>query len=278
MSFKQNSTQNVGLSLRPTHYNYILEHLPYLPYLEILTENYLANAGPPLKKLDNLRMNYPFMLHGVGLSLGSVDPINYTYLKQLKTLINRYQPTWISDHACWTSYQGEYCHELLPLPFTEEVITHLTDRINCIQDFLQRPLLIENISSYISFTHSEMTEWEFLNQIASLTDCKILLDVNNVYVNAINHKFSAADYINSLSPKHVKQIHLAGHEKIDDLLIDTHGTKVCDPVWQLYRTAIKRFGAICTIIEWDNNIPDFPTIFKEIQRADSIQKEVYAVS
>lgn len=262
-----------GLGLRTEHYDYVLEHKPDVDWFEIISENYMVPGGKPLYYLDEIRKDYPMVMHGVSLSIGSTDPLNRDYLQQLKTLIHRVQPQWISDHLCWTGVDQTNSHDLLPLPYQEQSIRHLVDRIQQVQDFLGQQILLENLSSYVTFKQSEMSEWEFLSEIAARADCFILLDLNNIFVSAHNHQFDPQDYLQAIDPQRVMQFHLAGHSYHEDMIVDTHDHDVCDPVWQLYAQALKRFGAVSTMIERDDAIPPFPELRKELSIAESIAAE-----
>jgi len=209
-------------------------------------------------------------MHGVSLSIGSTDALNRDYLKDLKQLIQRVQPEWVSDHLCWTSVNGTNSHDLLPLPYNEDTITHVVDRVTQVQDYLGQPILLENLSSYVTYKNSEMSEWAFLNEIARRADCHILLDINNIFVSAHNHHFDPLDYLNGIEVDRVMQFHLAGHSHNGEMLIDTHDHDICDPVWALYGTALKRFGAVSTMIERDDNIPEFPQLRQELAIAENI--------
>lgn len=263
-----------GLGLRPDHYEDILKQRPTLDWFEIITENYLIDGGKPLYYLDRIRQNYPIAMHGVSLSLGSTDPIDFTYLKQVKTLAERIEPIWISDHLCWTGVNHLNMHDLLPLPYTTQTINHVVTQIQQVQDFFGRRILIENVSSYLNYQQSEMTEWEFIAEIAHRADCYILFDVNNVYVSSVNHEFDPMDYINAMPSQRIYQIHLAGHSNQGDYIIDTHDAPVIQPVWDLYSESIKRFGLVTTMIERDANIPGLPELLTEIEHARSIVKEI----
>lgn len=268
------SNLGTGLGLRPTHYSHITQSKPRLGWFEAISENYMglqgSGSGRPLKVLKSIRQDYEVVLHGVSLSIGSTDELNISYLKKLKNLANIIQPAWISDHLCWTGVAGENLHDLLPLPHTQEALRHLIDRIHKVQDFLGQRILLENVSSYISFRNSEMTEWDFLAEIAKQADCGILLDINNVYVNSVNHRFDPINYLVGLPAERIGQIHLAGHSRQDNLLIDTHDAPVCDDVWELFRFAIQHFGARSTMVEWDDKIPDFPRLENEVRKAEEI--------
>ncbi|MBA3536496.1 MAG: DUF692 domain-containing protein [Tatlockia sp.] len=261
-----------GLGLRTDHYDDILKLKPNVDWFEILTENYLIPGGKPLYFLDKVRENYPIVMHGVSLSIGSTDPLDWDYLKQVKTLAERVKPVWISDHLCWTGVKGLNMHDLLPIPYTTEAVSHISARIREIQDFLGRRILIENVSSYLTYMQSEMTEWDFISAIANEADCSILLDVNNIYVSSVNHEFDPDDYINSISPEHVVQIHLAGHSNEGNYIIDTHDAPIINPVWDLYAKTIARFGKISTMIERDDNIPPLSVLLDELDQARAIME------
>ena len=230
----------------------------------------MVPGGKPLDHLDKIRNNYPMVMHGVSLSIGSTDPLSPAYLKDLKQLIQRVQPQWISDHLCWTGVNDTNSHDLLPLPYNEDTINHVVDRVKQVQDYLGQRILLENLSSYVTYKNSEMTEWNFFNEIARRADCHILLDINNIYVSAHNHKFDPADYLNGIDIDRVMQFHLAGHSHNGEMIIDTHDHDVCDPVWALYAVALKRFGAVSTMIERDDDIPEFTQLRQELSIAEDI--------
>jgi uncharacterized protein (UPF0276 family) len=259
-----------GLGLRTDHYETILAGKPPVDWFEIITENFLVPGGKPLYYLDSIRADYPMVMHGVSLSIGSTDSLNFDYLRQVKTLAERIQPAWISDHLCWTGVNGINLHDLLPLPYTEEALQHVVERVKTVQDFLGRRILLENVSSYISYAHSEMTEWQFLSAVAERADCLILLDINNIYVSAHNHGFDPLVYLNNVSVNRVRQFHLAGHLNLGNIIIDSHGDTVIDPVWTLYEAALRRFGPISTMIERDDNIPPFAELLAELELAKQI--------
>ncbi len=259
-----------GLGLRTEHYSHILENKPDIDWFEIISENYMVPGGKPLDHLDKIRNNYPMVMHGVSLSIGSTDPLSPAYLKDLKQLIQRVQPQWISDHLCWTGVNDTNSHDLLPLPYNEDTINHVVDRVKQVQDYLGQRILLENLSSYVTYKNSEMTEWNFFNEIARRADCHILLDINNIYVSAHNHKFDPADYLNGIDIDRVMQFHLAGHSHNGEMIIDTHDHDVCDPVWALYAVALKRFGAVSTMIERDDDIPEFTQLRQELSIAEDI--------
>ena len=259
-----------GLGLRTEHYNAILESKPNVDWFEVLSENYMIPGGKPLYYLDRIRENYPVVMHGVSLSIGSTTPFDADYLRDLKKLADRIQPAWISDHLCWTGVHGQNIHDLLPLPYTEETAQHVAERVGIVQDYLGRRILLENVSSYASYVDSTMTEWEFITEIAEKADCLLLLDVNNIYVSSYNHQFDAKAFIDGVPKNRVQQIHLAGHQNNGDYIIDTHDAPVIDPVWDLYEYAISRFGAISTMIERDDHIPELGVLVEELQIARDI--------
>jgi uncharacterized protein (UPF0276 family) len=259
-----------GLGLRAQHYQEILDSPPSVDWFEALTENYLVPGGKPLYYLEAVRARYPVVLHGVSLSIGSSDPLNRGYLAQLKNLADRIEPAWISDHLCWTGLNGRNLHDLLPLPYTEEAVVHVSDRIQAVQDYLGCRLLIENVSSYLTYTDSCMSEWEFLSAIAGRADCLILLDINNVYVSGFNHDFDPQDYLRGVPAERVQQFHIAGHHNHGDYIVDTHDEPVIDPVWRLYAEACRRFGAVSTLIERDDNIPPLSELVGELDHARRI--------
>ena len=260
-----------GLGLRPTHYEALLgEHRGAVDWLEALTENYLGLGGQPLRHLERLREHYPLALHGVSLSIGSSDELDVGYLQQLRALAERFDVRWISDHLCWTGVDGINMHDLLPVPFTAEALDHIASRIERVQEILGRRILIENVSSYLTFAQDEMSEHEFIRELVRRSDCLLLLDVNNVYVSSVNHGFDALAYLDALPAERIRQIHLAGHSRRGAYLVDTHDAPVPEPVWTLYREAIRRFGSVATMIERDDNIPPLDELISELSRARSI--------
>lgn len=263
------SLTGFGLGLRPVHYSDILDagERPRVDWFEAITENYLVPGGRPVANLDRVRHDWPVVLHGVSLSIGGTDPLDASYLQQVRALARRIEPAWISDHLCWTGIDGASLHDLLPLPYREDVVDHVVDRILSVQDLLGRRLVLENVSSYAAFRESDLTEWAFVSLIAQRADCELLLDVNNVHVSACNHGFDARAYIDALPAHRIRQIHLAGHSSDGRRLIDTHDAPVAEPVWQLYRHAIERIGAIPTMIERDDHIPALAELVAELDVA-----------
>ena len=267
-----------GLGLRTEHYNHVLEHRPDVDWFEIISENYMVPGGKPLHYLDRIRAEYPIVMHGVSLSIGGSDPLDRDYLRQLKQLMHRVQPKWISDHLCWTGVNETNSHDLLPLPYNEAAVRHVANRVSQVQDYLGERILLENLSSYINFNESDMTEWDFLGEIARRADCLILLDINNIFVSAHNHHFDPRDYLAAIDSERVMQFHLAGHSYHGDMIIDTHDHKVCDPVWELYEVALRHFGAVSTMIERDDDIPSFDKLHAELGVAERIAQQVLTPS
>jgi uncharacterized protein len=265
-----------GLGLRVDHYDAILAERPAVDWFEVLTENYLVPGGKPLDYLMRFRERYPLAMHGVSMSIGSTAPLDRDYLRQVKALAARVEPVWISDHLCWTGIAGRNTHDLLPLPYTEEALAHVVGRVRAVQDFLGRRILLENVSSYVGFRDSHLTEWEFFSELAVRADCLILLDVNNIYVSAVNHEFKALEYLNAIPVDRVQQIHLAGHESRGEYLVDTHDTEVPDPVWELYAAAVRRFGAVSTMIERDDQIPPLAELVAELAHARALSERTLA--
>lgn len=264
----------VGVGLRPVHYGDVLERARdgrlAIDWVEATSENYMIPGGRPLRMLSEVRAELPLVLHGVSMNLGSTDPLDANYLKDLAQLAKRFEPSWISDHLCWTGVGGHNLHDLLPLPYTDEAVRHVAARIRRVQDWLGRRIAVENVSSYVNFTASAMTEWEFLARVADEADCGILFDVNNVFVSAHNHGFDAAEYVDAIDPARIFQIHLAGPSEQGPLLIDTHDHPVRDEVWALYARLLDRTGPVSTLIEWDEDIPSFDRLCEEAARARTI--------
>ncbi|MDO8457900.1 MAG: DUF692 domain-containing protein [Burkholderiaceae bacterium] len=273
-----NSIQGFGLGLRTEHYA-AFESEPHtrVDWLEILSENYMVPGGAPLWHLDRIRRDFPMVMHGVSLNIGGSDPLNLDYLRDLKALVQRVQPGWVSDHLCWTGTQGLNMHDLLPVPYTEETLCHITERILRVQDFLGRRLVIENPSTYVAFAANQMPEWEFVAAMLRLADCELLLDVNNVFVSSVNHGFDPQHYIDAIPAARVRQIHLAGHTTHDDgYLIDTHDHPVCAAVWQLYGYTLQHCGSVPTMIERDDNIPALHALLDELDQARQVHAQALA--
>jgi uncharacterized protein (UPF0276 family) len=264
----------LGLGLRSKHFNHILEHEPEVNWFEVISENFMDSYGRPRYLLHQIVERYPVVMHGVSLSIGSTDPLNFEYLKQLKELADEVKPAWISDHLCWTGVLSVNSHDLLPLPYHEESLGHVCERIRIVQDYLERPLVLENPSTYASFQHSTITEWDFLRAMAETTDCGLLLDVNNVYVSAFNNDFDPVEYIEALPHDRIVQMHLAGHQHCGSHIIDTHDRAVTDNVWQLFQLAWQRTGGTSTLLEWDGNIPPFEEYHAELMKAHNFMSEV----
>jgi uncharacterized protein (UPF0276 family) len=263
-----------GIGLRPKHYPRLWDGAARVDWFEVISENFMVAGGRPRAALERARALAPVVLHGVSLSIGSTDPLDEAYLGALRALIARVEPAWISDHLCWSSAGGHHAHDLLPLPYTEEALAHVVRRVVAVQERLGRQLLLENVSSYLTYTHSAIPEWEFLGAVAERADCGILLDVNNVYVSAANHGFAAELYLAGLPADRVGQIHLAGHTDMGTYLFDTHDGPVIEPVWDLYRASVRRFGRVSTLVEWDDHVPELEVVCAEAARARAVEREV----
>jgi uncharacterized protein (UPF0276 family) len=263
-----------GVGLRPKHFPQLWDGTARVDWFEAISENYMVAGGRPRAALERARSLAPLVLHGVSLSIGSTDPLDEAYLHALGDLIARVEPAWVSDHLCWSGVAGHYAHDLLPLPYTEEALHHVVQRVVAVQERLGRQILIENVSSYLTYTHSTLAEWEFLGAVAEQADCGLLLDVNNVHVSATNHGFSAEAYLAGLPADRVAQIHLAGHTDMGAYLFDTHDGPVSEPVWDLYRQALRRFGRVSTLVEWDDQIPELDVVRAEAERARAVETEV----
>ncbi len=268
--------QGFGLGLRTEHYADFLEAKPAVDWLEVISENYMVPGGKPLARLDAIRRDHPMVMHGVSLSIGSTDPLDQGYLRDLKALAARIEPAWISDHLCWTGVDHHNLHDLLPMPYTEAALRHLTARIQQVQEALGRRLLIENVSSYVSFAADEMSEWAFIAELLKRADCELLLDVNNVYVSSRNHGFDPRTFIDAMPRDRVRQIHLAGHEDHGTHVVDTHDHAICDAVWALYAHTVKRLGAVPSMIERDDHIPPLAELLAELDHARCVQAEALA--
>jgi uncharacterized protein len=264
--------------LRAPHYREVIESRPNVAWLEVHSENYFGDGGAPLHYLERARELYPVSLHGVGLSLGSTDPLNRAHLQRLKRLIAHIEPGLVSEHLCWSSAEGRYLNDLLPLPYTPEALDHVVARIRDVQDYLGREIVIENLSSYLQYRHSTMPEWEFLAAVAEHAECGILFDVNNVYVSACNHRFDALTYLRGIPAARVREIHLAGHtvkqHEDGEILIDTHNARVSEAVWALYRASVAHLGARPTLIEWDSELPTLDVLVDEASIATRYLEQV----
>jgi len=267
-----------GIGLRVEHYSEFIATRPAVGFIEAHSENYFGRGGQPLQVLQQARRDYPLSLHGVGLSIGSVDPVNADHLARLRALIERFEPALVSDHLCWSSVGGVYANDLLPLPYTEEALGHVISRVQRVQETLRRQILLENVSSYFEYDDSAMPEWAFLTEVAARSGCGILLDVNNIFVSAHNHGFDAQRYLEAIPRAAVGEIHLAGfiarHFDDGDILIDTHSAPVADEVWALFAQALRRFGPTPTLIEWDTDLPPLATLVAEAHHADRVSREL----
>jgi len=264
-----------GLGLRPPHYSQVADTRPHVGWFEIISENFMVAGGRPLHWLDRIRADYPIALHGVSLSIGSADTLDEQHLAALQRLARRVQPVWISDHLCWTGVAGHNLHDLLPLPYSEAVLAHVVERVCRVQDRLGCRILLENVSTYAGYTSSQLAEWEFVAEVAQRADCLILLDVNNVYVNSVNHGFDPLAYLEAIPVARVRQIHLAGHQRRPDgLIVDTHDAPVSEVVWRLYEHARRRFGDVATMIERDAQIPPLEELLAELDHARLIAGRV----
>jgi uncharacterized protein (UPF0276 family) len=264
-----------GLGLRPDHYHDFLETKPSVDWLEIVSENYMVPGGKPLYFLDKIRRDYPMVMHGVSLSIGSTDPLDMQYLRDLKNLIQRVQPAWVSDHICWTGVDRTNLHDLLPMPNTEAALKHLVERVGQVQEFLGHRIALENASTYVAFTADEMPEWEFVAELVKRADCNLLLDVNNVHVSAVNHSFDARRYIDAMPAERIVQIHMAGHEDHGDYIIDTHDHPIAAPVFDLYRYTLEQLGWVPTMIERDDHIPPLAELISELDQLRQIAGAVF---
>lgn len=264
-----------GLGLRKEHYETVLNERPNVDWFEIVSENYMVDGGKPLDYLTRIREHYPMVMHGVSMSIGSTEPLNFDYLKQLKELIKRVEPEWISDHLCWTGVNGLNLHDLMPMPYTEEAIQHIADRVSQVQDYLGQQILLENVSSYVSYSDSVMSEWEFYSEVTQRADCNMLLDINNIYVSAYNHNFDPYTYLTAMPSERVHQFHLAGHTHENNLIIDTHDHPIADPVFDLYAAAVEHFGRVSTMVERDDNIPPLPELLAELEQVKNIAENYF---
>jgi uncharacterized protein len=264
----------IGVGLRVPHYRHIIEQRPPMDFFEIISENFMVEGGKPLFHLERVLGSYPLVQHGVSLGIGGPEPLDREYLARLKRLVRKVSPPWLSDHFCWCGAGGAHLHDLLPLPYTWEVVELVAERARQVQDFLEVPFALENTSSYMAFTASEMTEWQFISEVAERADIGLLLDVNNIYVSAYNHGFDARAFVAGVPHERVVQIHLAGHTNLGKVIIDTHRGHVIDGVWDLYRATIARTGSVSTLIEWDDEIPDFTVLAAEAEKARAVRDAV----
>lgn len=267
----------IGIGLRREHYDAIFTHKPQIDWFEIISENFLVEGGQPIKNLEKILERYPVAMHGVSLAIGSPDPLNFDYLKKLKALVKKTKTPWLSDHLSWGRVPGSHFHDLLPLPYTKEVIDYVAERARIVQDYLEIPFALENLSSYVSFNHDEMPEWDFYTQVVEKADIFMMLDVNNIYVSSRNHGYEAKNYIDNIPLDRVLQIHLAGHTDRGKYVLDTHDTYVCDEVWKLYAEVYPRTGGVSTLLEWDDNFISFEETWQEALKAKAFQKALHEV-
>jgi len=264
----------IGVGLRVPHYRHVIEQRPPMDFFEIISENFMVDGGKPVFHLEQVMESYPLVQHGVSLGIGGPEPLDRDYLARLKRLARKVSPPWLSDHFCWCGAGGAHLHDLLPLPYTRETVELVAQRAREVQDFLEVPFALENTSSYMAFTASEMTEWQFISEVAERADIGLLLDVNNIYVSAYNHGFDPQAFVAGVPHERVLQIHLAGHTNLGKVIIDTHRGHVIDPVWDLYRATIARTGPVSTLIEWDDEIPDWAVLAAEAEKARSVRDAV----
>lgn len=266
----------LGVGLRGAHYDYLETHEPGVDWFEVIPENVMDSQGRARHVLDRIAARYPVVLHGVSLSVGSTDPLDTDYLARLKRLADDVEAVWVSDHVCWTAVNGVNTHELVPLPFTEGSLAHVTERVRQAQELLERPLVLENPSSYVTYEVSTMTEWEFLSRLAEDADCGLLLDVSNVLVSSVNHDFDPVEYLHALPHERIVQMHLAGHEDAGTHVVDTHDRPVSDASWELYARATELTGGVSTLVEWDDRLPPFPVVHAEVLKARRFREAVRA--
>ena len=266
--FNAHTNYGIGIGLRIPHYGHIFDKKPVVDWFEIISENFMVDGGRPLANLDQILERYRVVQHGVSMYFGLAEPLNKDHLRKLKALVKRTRTPWLSDHLCWGSVDGTYSHDLLPMPYTFEAAKITARKVREARDFLEVPIAVENVSSYAEFHMSEMTEWEFLNEVVEQADCGILLDVNNIYVSSRNHDFDSKEYLNSIPAERVAQIHIAGHSKFRKYILDTHDHAVIEPVWKLYEHAIRRIGPTATVLEWDDRIPSFDEVHAEALKAE----------
>ena len=267
-----------GVGLRVPHYEQVLKDVQRVDWFECISENFFGDGGRPQAVLRELSRTHPLVFHGVSMGIGSVDGVNEGYLSHLQTLSKRYQPRWVSDHLCWTNFDGKHSHDLLPLPYTEEALNLVCTNVAHVQERLAQPLVLENVSSYVSFTASSMTEWEFLNELCSRTGCGLLLDLNNVVVSAKNHGFKPHDFVSNINPNNVWQLHLANHDDHGHYKFDSHRGKVGVETWELYRYYLSRNGRVSTLVEWDEDVPPWEELVAEQKKAQQIESETLGAS
>ena len=272
--FNNHTDYGIGIGLRVPHYQHILSRKPTCDWFEIISENFMVDGGRPLHVLDQILEQYRVVQHGVAMYLGSTDPLDQEHLRRLKRLVKRTNTPWLSDHLCWGSVDGSYSHDLLPLPYTFEAAAHVAQRIREVRDYLEIPILVENVSSYAEFHASEMSEWEFLSEVVEKADAGILLDVNNIYVSSQNHNFNPYEYLDNIPHTRVGQMHIAGHSKFEKYILDTHDHPVLDPVWKMYAHASRKIGPTATLLEWDDRIPTFDEVHNEALKAGRFCQEM----
>ncbi len=266
----------IGVGLRVPHYGYVFENRPPIDFFEVISENFMISGGKPLDNLGRALDHYPVVQHGVSLNIGGPEPIDREYLTRLKQLVRRTNTPWVSDHFCWCGAGGAHLHDLLPLPYTEAAIARVAERAKMIQDFLEVPFALENTSSYLTYNASQVSEWQFVSEVVERADVGLMFDVNNVFVSAYNHGFDAYEFIHGIPHERIVQIHLAGHTNVGTHIIDTHSGSVADPVWDLYRETIELAGPVSTLVEWDDEIPDFPVLLAEAERARTVRDRAIA--
>jgi len=271
--FNGQTEYGIGIGLRVPHYQHILAKKPVVDWFEIISENFMVDGGRPLEILDSILEQYRVVQHGVSMYFGSADPLDREHLKKIKRLVKRTNTPWLSDHLCWGSVDGRYTHDLLPMPYTMAVAKHTAEKIRQASDFLEVPICVENVSSYAEYHQSNMTEWEFLTEVVERADCGILLDVNNIYVSSENHRFDPLEYVRYVPHHRVGQIHIAGHTRYEEVILDTHDHPVPDPVWRVYEEAIKLCGNTATLLEWDDSIPSFDEVHDEALKANRFLHE-----
>lgn len=268
----------IGIGLRIPHYEYIFEHLPDVGFFEIISENFMGEGGKPLENLNRILEHYRVVQHGVSLSIGSVDPLDFNYLKRLKELTHKTKTPWFSDHLCWSQVNHKYLHDLLPLPYTETTIKHVAERARIVQDFIELPFALENLSAVASFKLDQMTEWEFYSEVCERANCYMMFDVNNVYVSSRNHDFDPMDYMKAIDYNRVIQVHIAGHTDKGNYVLDTHNDYVRDEVWELYKYVHQQTGGVSTLLEWDDDFISFEKTLEEAMKAKRIQEEIDAIT